>query len=292
PSMKKTLALLLVASLLLAGCTELSESDDGETLNIEVNEEIALEKIDEFLTVDEDESFGITIIYEMDDSMMDGFSLGMDSEAEEETDGDSESEEEVEEVIIVEMTEAWSPDGYHSSSEMSLVSSSMDDTDSMKMVQSFTHIGTTVYFDIGYDIQGDPCEDTEDDDGFCEMMFGNLPDVQRYSMTTANTHTQVIAAMAEESQENSDDMNPMAFLEMVEMIEEYGTFTPADSVDGLQLFDVAIDPAAMMESQTPTSQDILDMCDANDNQGLSWSEFSSEDCRDEGDSRYEAIFND
>ena len=46
---------------------------------------------------------------------------------------------------------------------------------------------------------------------------------------------------------------------------------------GLQLFDVAIDPAAMMESQTPTSEDILDMCDANDNQGLSWSEFSSED---------------
>ena len=30
--MKKTLALLLVASLLLAGCTELTESDDGETL--------------------------------------------------------------------------------------------------------------------------------------------------------------------------------------------------------------------------------------------------------------------
>ena len=293
--MKKTLALLLVASLLLAGCTELTESTDeagDEILKIDVNEEIALEKIDEFLTVDEDESFGITIIYEMDGSMMEGFSLGMDSEAEEETDGDSESEEEVEEVIIVEMTEAWSPDGYHSSSEMSLVSSSMNDTDSMKMVQSFTHIGTTVYFDIGYDIQGDPCEDTEDDGGFCEMMFGNLPDVQRYSMTTANTHTQVIAAMAEESQESSDDMNPMAFLEMVEMIEEYGTFTPADSVDGLQLFDVAIDPAAMMESQTPTSQDILDMCDANDNQGLSWSEFSSEDCRDEGDSRYEAIFND
>ena len=293
--MKKTLALLLVASLLLAGCTELTESTDeagDEILKIDVNEEIALEKIDEFLTVDEGESFGITIIYEMDDNMMEGFSLGMDSEAEEETDGDSESEEEVEEVIIVEMTEAWSPDGYHSSSEMSLVSSSMNDTDSMKMVQSFTHIGTTVYFDIGYDIQGDPCEDTEDDGGFCEMMFGNLPDVQRYSMTTANTHTQVIAAMAEESQESSDDMNPMAFLEMVEMIEEYGTFTPADSVDGLQLFDVAIDPAAMMESQTPTSEDILDMCDANDNQGLSWSEFSSEDCSDEGDSRYEAIFND
>ena len=34
---------------------------------------------------------------------------------------------------------------------------------------------------------------------------------------------------------------------MIEMIEEYGTFTPADSVDGLQMFDVAIDPAAMME---------------------------------------------
>ena len=59
--------------------------------------------------------------------MMEGFD-GMDSEAEEETDGDSESEEEVEEVITVEMTEAWSPDGYHSSSEM-VWSRMMDDTD-------------------------------------------------------------------------------------------------------------------------------------------------------------------
>ncbi|MBL6890180.1 MAG: hypothetical protein ISR25_06790, partial [Candidatus Poseidoniaceae archaeon] len=52
--MKKTLALLFVASLLLAGCTELTESTDeagDEILNIDVNEEIALEKIDEFLTV-------------------------------------------------------------------------------------------------------------------------------------------------------------------------------------------------------------------------------------------------
>ena len=36
-------------------------------------------------------------------------------------------------------------------------------------------------------------------------------------------------------------MDPMAFLEIVEMIEEYGTFTP-ESTDGLQMFDVAIDP--------------------------------------------------
>ena len=55
--MKKTLALLLVASLLLAGCTELSESDDGEALKIEVNEDIAIEEIKDFMTVDEDESF-------------------------------------------------------------------------------------------------------------------------------------------------------------------------------------------------------------------------------------------
>ena len=56
--MKKTLALLLVASLLLAGCTELISSDDDEVKKIEVDEDIAIEKINDFITVDEDESFG------------------------------------------------------------------------------------------------------------------------------------------------------------------------------------------------------------------------------------------
>ena len=45
--MNKTLVLFLVATLLLAGCTELTESEDGETLKIEVNEDIAIEKIRE-----------------------------------------------------------------------------------------------------------------------------------------------------------------------------------------------------------------------------------------------------
>ena len=53
--MKKILALLLVASLLLAGCTELNDAvnDSGEEiLNIDVDEDIALEKVEDFLTVD------------------------------------------------------------------------------------------------------------------------------------------------------------------------------------------------------------------------------------------------
>ena len=72
--MKKTLALLLVASLLLAGCTELTDAVDDagdEILKIDVDEDIALEKVEDFLTVDESESFGITIMYEIDMSEMD-----------------------------------------------------------------------------------------------------------------------------------------------------------------------------------------------------------------------------
>ena len=61
--MKKTLALLLVASLLLAGCTELISSDDDEVKKIEVDEDIAIEKINDFITVDEDESFGLSLIH-------------------------------------------------------------------------------------------------------------------------------------------------------------------------------------------------------------------------------------
>jgi len=88
--MNKSLALLIVASLLLAGCTELTTNEDGETMNIEVNEDIAIEKINDFMTVDEDESFGITMMYEMDPREM-----GMDM---------LEVEEDSEAVITIEMT--------------------------------------------------------------------------------------------------------------------------------------------------------------------------------------------
>jgi len=64
--MKKSLVLFLVATLLLAGCTELLDSEDGETKKIEINEDIAFEKINDFMTVDEGESFGITMMQEMD----------------------------------------------------------------------------------------------------------------------------------------------------------------------------------------------------------------------------------
>ena len=225
--MKKTLALLLVASLLLAGCTELSESDDGETLNIEVNEDIAIEAINDFMTVDEDESFGITMMYDMDPSLM-----GMDG-------GILEVDEDSEAVITIEMTEAWSPDGYHTSSVMGIA----DNSSSMKFVTSMTHIGTTMYVEMGYETQGDLCadEETEEDKEMCEMMYGDMPAVQSYSMTTTTTHTQVIAAMAEETQDDGDEMDPMAMLEFLSFVECYGAFTPADSIDGLQIFDVSMD---------------------------------------------------
>ena len=67
--MKKSLVMFLVATLLLAGCTDLLDSEDGETMKIEINDEIAFEKINDFMTVDEGESFGITMMYEMDSSI-------------------------------------------------------------------------------------------------------------------------------------------------------------------------------------------------------------------------------
>ncbi|MGA0332138.1 MAG: hypothetical protein ACO3NJ_01930 [Candidatus Poseidoniaceae archaeon] len=276
--MNKTIALLLVASLLLAGCTELTDAVDEageEILKIDVDEDIALEKVEDFLTVDESESFGITVMYEIDMSEM----------------GDDSGMLEVDEgsMMLIEMTEAWSPDGYHSSSVMG-----MGDGDvTISMMTSMTHVGTTMYVSIGYEIEGELGADaTEEETAEFDMMVATLPEVEHFSMVTTTTHTEVIAAMAEESNDNSDDMDPMVFLEMIEMIEEYGTFTPADSVDGLQMFDVAIDPAAMMESETPTAEDILDMCDADDNQGLSWNEFTSSDCADEDDTEFETLFND
>ena len=258
--MKKTLALLLVASLLLAGCTELSESDDGETLNIEVNEDIAIEKIADFMTVDESESFGITMMYDMDPSMM-----GMDE-------GILEVDEDSEAVITMEMTEAWSPDGYHTSSIIGIA----DGTSSMKFVTSMTHIGTTMYVEMGYETQGDLCaaEETEEEKEMCEMMYGDMPAVQSYSMTTTTTHTQVIAAMAEETASNGDDMDPMAMLEFFTFVECSGTFTPADSVDGLQIFDVSMD---IMEDDSITPKYALCMFDMDDSNTISFEEFLAAD---------------
>ena len=279
--MKKTLALLLVASLLLAGCTELTDAVDEageEILNIEVDEDIALDKVEDFLTVDESESFGITVMYEIDMSQMDDGSdmLDIDEDA----------------IVTMEMTEAWSPAGYHSSSVMG-----MDDGDmTISMITSMTHVGTTMYVSIGYEIDGELGADaTEEESAEFDMMVAMMPEVEHFSMATTTTHTEVIAAMAVESQESSDDMDPMAFLEIVEMIEEYGTFTPANSTDGLQMFDVAIDPAAIMEDEIPTPEEAIAMCDADNNQGISWSEFIAANC-DETDSEdmaeLETLFND
>ena len=260
--MKKTLALLLVASLLLAGCTELADSDDGETMKIEVDEDVALEKVEDFLTVDESESFGITVMYEIDMSEM-GDESGL-LDADENT------------MMTVEMTEAWSPDGYHSSSEMG-----MDDGDvTISMMTSMTHVGTTMYVSIGYEIDGELGADaTDEETAEFDMMVAMMPEVETFSMATTTTHTEVIAAMAEETGEDSEDMDPMAFLEIIEMVEEYGEFTPAGYVDGLQMFDVAIDMAAVMDD-VPTPEEALDMCDADDSGGISWEEFTAEDCDD------------
>ncbi|MEC8142687.1 MAG: hypothetical protein VX071_04250, partial [Candidatus Thermoplasmatota archaeon] len=276
--MKKTLALLLVASLLLAGCTELSESDDGETLNIEVNEDIAIEKIADFMTVDESESFGITMMYDMDPSMM-----GMDE-------GILEVDEDSEAVITMEMTEAWSPDGYHTSSVIGIA----DGTSSMKFVTSMTHIGTTMYVEMGYETQGDLCaaEETEEEKEMCEMIYGDMPAVQSYSMTTTTTHTEVIAAMAEETASNGDDMDPMAMLEFFAFVECSGTFTPADSVDGLQIFDVSMD---IMEDDSITPKYALCMFDMDDSNTISFEEFlaaddSGEEVDDEEAAELKIIF--
>ena len=276
--MKKTLALLLVASLLLAGCTELSESEDGETLNIEVNEDIAIEKIADFITVDESESFGITMMYDMDPSMM-----GMDE-------GILEVDEDSEAVITMEMTEAWSPDGYHTSSVIGIA----DGTSSMKFVTSMTHIGTTMYVEMGYETQGDLCaaEETEEEKEMCEMMYGDMPAVQSYSMTTTTTHTEVIAAMAEETASNGDDMDPMAMLEFFAFVECSGTFTPADSVDGLQIFDVSMD---IMEDDSITPKYALCMFDMDDSNTITFEEFlaaddSGEEVDDEEAAELKIIF--
>jgi len=262
--MNKTLALLLVASLLLAGCTELTESEtDDETLNIVVNEDIAIEKIADFVTVDTSETFGIKMMYEMDPSMMD-FGMG------EVSDEDSEEDEEVK--IMIEITEAWSPDGYYTSSSMGMAG----ENGSFTSTETITHVGTTVYIEVGMEVDGDVCEGDE----MCEMMFSGANAPQPYSMTTTTTHTEVIAEMAEGSDWDDDDDSIMGLLQVFSFVECHGGFTPIDSVDGLQLFNVTFDD---MDDDSLTPAMALCMADTDNSGSVSFEEFTVVDGTDQDD---------
>ena len=260
--MKKSLVMLLVASLLLAGCTELLDSGDGETLKIEVDEEIAIEKLNDFLTVDQDESFGISMMYEMDPAMMDGM---------------IESDENSTTTIVIEETQAWSPDGYHKSTVMGL----NNGDSSIRMIDSLTHIGTTIYVEIGYETQGDLCfdEDTPEEVAVCESQMAMLPEVEAYSMTTTTTHTEIIAAMAEETNMD-DEMDPMAMLEIFSYAECMGTFTPAGSIDDLQLFNVSM---GEFNDDSLTPETVLCMFDTDNSNTISFEEFLNSEGGDEED---------
>ena len=265
--MKKTLALLLVASLLLAGCTELTESEtDDETLNIVVNEDIAIEKIADFMTVDTSETFGLKMMYEMDPSMMD---FGMGEVSDEDSEEDSEEDEEVK--IMVEITEAWSPDGYYTSSSMGMAG----ENGSFASTETITHVGTTMYIEVGMEVDGDVCEGDE----MCEMMFSGANAPQPYSMTTTTTHTEVIAEMAEGSDWDDDD-SIMGLLQVFSFVECYGGFTPVDSVDGLQLFNVTFDD---MDDDSLTPAMALCMADTDNSGSVSFEEFTVVDGTDQDD---------
>ena len=260
--MKKSLVLFLVATLLLAGCTELLDSEDGETKKIEINEDIAFEKINDFMTVDEGESFGITMMYEMDSSMLAESGL---------VDADEDSDA----VLTMEMTEAWSPAGYHTSSIMGMSSEGV----AYKMVETMTHIGTTMYVTIGYDATGSLPSDATDDE---KMQFEMIAQqgLESYSMTTSNSHTEVIASMAEETQDNGDDMDMMEMLEVFKFTECMGEFTPSnETVDGLQIFDVTM--VDMEDSMTPDMA--LCLFDTDDSDSISFEEFTASDDTEEDD---------
>ena len=92
-------------------------------------------------------------------------------------------------------------------------------------------------------------------------------------MRTATTHTEVIAAMAEETADNSDDMDPMAMIEFFTFVECMGVFTPAESVDGLQVFDVSMND--MEDSVSPEMA--LCVADVDDSDSISFEEFTSSD---------------
>ena len=69
--------------------------------------------------------------------------------------------------------------------------------------------------------------------------------------TTTTTHTEVIAAIAEETADNDEDMNPLEMLEFFTFVECSGTFTPVESVDGLQIFTISMEG---MDDERPSPE--------------------------------------
>jgi Ca2+-binding EF-hand superfamily protein len=267
--MQKALVLFLVATLLLAGCTELLDSGDGETKKIEINEDIAFEKINDFMTVDEGESFGITMMQEMDSNALVEMGVAV---------LDEDSDEDSDVMGTVEMTQAWSPDGYHTSRIMGIG----NESSSIKMVSSMTQIGTTIYMEMGYEKLGDLCADEEEQEDIedCKEEMASLTEVKAYSMTTTTTHTEIIAAMAEDTQNDGDDMNMMEMLEVFTFTECMGVFTPStETVDGLQIFDVTMED--MEDSMTPNMA--LCLFDTDNSDSISFEEFTASDDTEEGD---------
>ena len=260
--MKKSLVMFLVATLLLAGCTELM-SDDGE-VTVEMNDELALEKITEIVAPSDDSAWGMTYVMDMDmDSMM-GDMGGMDSE--EDSDGTETS-------YSITMTQAMAPNGVHLSQIIKMKSEDTQGQE-IEIVQSWTQSGNTIYLETGYNMPVDSDMSAEE-----MMMYESMMGTKQYTMKSELTHTEAMEIMSGEEDADS----PLQILAMMMYIESYGTLTPMESEDGFTMYKAVLDVEAM-ENGTPTPEIILTMCDSNNDESLSWEEFNSGDCGPDDDS--------
>ena len=252
--MKKTLVMFLVASLLLAGCTELT-SDDGETI-VEVNEEVALEKILDIVNPSDDSSWGMTYIMEMDMDNMMGMSDSMDSE----------DDESVETKMTMQMTQAMSPNGVHVASVTTMLSEDTQGQE-IEIIQKWTQTGNYIYLEVGITLAADSDLTPEE-----IMMYEAMTGTQEVKMQSALSHTEAMAIMNEPM--NDADFNPQEMLMSLCMVETLGTFTPLPDEDGLTLYEVSMDTG----DGAPRAEQVLKMWDVNNDDSLSWEEFNADVC--------------
>ena len=252
--MKKTLVMFLVASLLLAGCTELT-SDDGETI-VEVNEEVALEKILDIVNPSDDSSWGMTYIMDMSMDNMLGMDDGMDSE----------DDESVETKMTMQMTQAMSPNGVHVASVTTLLSEDTQGQE-IEIIQKWTQTGNYIYLEVGIIMAADSDLTPEE-----IVMFEAMTGTQEVKMQSALSHTEAMAIMNEPM--NDADFNPQEMLMSLCMVETLGTFTPLPDEDGLTLYEVSMDTG----DGAPRGEQVLKMWDVNKDDSLSWDEFNADVC--------------
>ena len=264
--MKKSITLFLIVTLLLAGCTELINEDE----EIELNEEVALEKINDVINPSEGNGWGMTYTYDM---------------VVQDTDLDENGEVIYNEATnVFTVTQAMSEDGIHLAVEITTTSPETNDIP-VSIYQDWTQVENTIYISTAMEMPETNLESmSEEDTAMYNSVLDTIIDVK---MVSALDHREVTALM------NSDDYDDPEssigideILAIMEMVVDCAELTPMDDEGDLIMFYSEMtfegDCASSLEQDENREDDIqevfwtfyrdMEFCDQNNDRNVTYTE--------------------